>query len=61
MIRAWWKKRQKDVAEQSEWEYSEKPIYNAEHEETMRIIEEIHAKLDEIRIIVNEMRDDKNG
>ena len=62
MMFSWWKKGQKDVTEQLEWEYSEKPVYDAaEHEETMRIIAEIHEKLDEIKVIINEMRQEKNG
>lgn len=45
------------------WEYSEKPIYDheADHRETMQIIEDILKKLDEIKILVDEMKneDDK--
>jgi hypothetical protein len=39
------------------WEYSEAPYYNKEHEETMAIIEDILAKLDEIKLLVEEMKE----
>jgi hypothetical protein len=42
------------------WEYSEKPIYDheADHRETMQIIEDILKKLDEIKILVDEMKNE---
>ena len=46
------------------WEISEKPIYDneADHRETMQIIEDILTKLDEIKLLVDEMKneDDKD-
>ena len=43
------------------WEYSEAPYYNKEHEETMAIIEDIIAKLDEIKLLVEEMKKDEDN
>jgi hypothetical protein len=43
-----------------EYEYSETPYYNKEHEETMAIIEDILVKLDEIKLLVEEMKNEDN-
>lgn len=45
------------------WEYSEKPVlidYEKEHRETMAIMEDILNKLDEIKILVDEMKEKEN-
>jgi len=39
------------------WEYSEEPKYVKEHRETKAIIEDILVKIDEIKAIVNEMKE----
>jgi len=43
------------------WEYAEKPVYDheAEHKETMAIIKDILDKLDEIKILVDEMKEEE--
>lgn len=43
------------------WEYSEKPIYKKEYRETMEIMADILKKLDEIKILVDEVKDKKDG
>lgn len=43
--------------ETSDWEYSEQPIYEKEHRETMAIIEDILVRLDEIKVLIDEMKD----
>jgi len=44
-----------------EYEYLEKHYYNKEHEETMVIIEDILAKLDEIKVLIEEMKADEDA
>jgi hypothetical protein len=44
-----------------EFEHDITPYYNAEHKETMAIIEDILVKLDEIKALVEEMKADENG
>lgn len=44
-----------------EYEYSEKPYYDKEHRETMAIIEDIMVKLDEIKLLVEEMKKDEDN
>ena len=53
-----WKTTQKTEDPTDAWEISEKPIYDheADHRETMQIIEDILTKLDEIKILVDEMK-----
>lgn len=48
------------LLEQPMWEYSEKPVidYEAEHRETMAICEDILIKLDEIRALIDEMKNE---
>lgn len=66
MIFDWFKPRSFKISEPKPmWEYSEKPVlvdYEAEHRETMEIIEDILRKLDEIKVLIDEMKneDDKN-
>lgn len=52
-----WKKQKADDYADF-WESLEKPIYDreAEHRETMQIIEDILRKLDEIKILIDEMK-----
>ena len=59
-----WKWGKVESQEQSPWEIAEKPVidYEAEHRETMEIIEDILLKLDEIKILISEIKneDDKD-
>ena len=57
-----WKTTQKAEDPTDSWEYSEKPIYDheADHRETMQIIEDILTKLDEIKLLVDEMKNEDN-
>ena len=52
-------KNQKADDRADAWEILEKPIYDreAEHRETMQIIEDILTKLDEIKILIDEMKE----
>jgi hypothetical protein len=60
MIFNWFKPRKTELSEQKPtWEYAEEPVYNKEHEETMDIIEDILAKLDEIKLLVEEMKEEE--
>jgi hypothetical protein len=59
MIFEWFKPRKLQEPKPM-WEYSEAPYYNKEHEETMTIIEDILAKLDEIKVLVEEMKNEDN-
>jgi hypothetical protein len=58
MIFGWFKSKYILPEEETPWDYIESPYYNKEHVETMAIIEDIIAKLDEIKILIDEM---KNG
>jgi hypothetical protein len=61
MIFDWFKPKPYKLSEPKPmWEYSEAPYYNKEHEETMAIIEDILAKLDEIKLLVEEMKNEDN-
>lgn len=54
-----WKWGKEKAQEQDSWEFAEKPTlitYSQEHRETMAIIEEILNKLDEIKLLVDEMK-----
>jgi hypothetical protein len=58
MIFDWFKSKPYKLSEQKPmWEYSEKPYYNKEHRETMAIIDDILVKLDEIKAIIDEMKE----
>ena len=59
MIYDLFKKRAPQETKPTWYEYSEEPYYNKEHEETMAIIEEILVKLDEIKLLVEEMKEDE--
>ena len=62
MIFDWeWFKTRKLQEPKPLWEYSEEPYYNKEHRETMAIIEDIMVKLDEIKALVEEMKEDENA
>ena len=53
-----WKRGKTESQEQSPWEFAEKPVIDleAQHRETMEIIEDILRKLDEIKLLVDEMK-----
>ena len=58
-----WKWGKKEAQEQSPWEFAENPTlidYEAEHRETMAIIEDILNKLDEIKVLIDEMKAKEN-
>jgi hypothetical protein len=57
-----WKTAQKADDHADAWEILEKPIYDheADHRETMQIIEDILTKLDEIKLLVDEMKNEDN-
>jgi hypothetical protein len=59
-----WKWGKPKAQEQSPWEFAEKPMlidYEAQHRETMDIIEDILRKLDEIKILVDEMKEEEKN
>ena len=56
MIFNWFKPRKTKLQERPMWEYSEKPYYEKEHEETKEIVADILNKLNEIKILVEEMK-----
>ena len=58
-----WFKRNKHQELNLEYEYSEKPVYDYEegHRETMAIIHDIQEKLDEIKVLIDEMKNDNTS
>jgi len=61
MIFGWFNPKYTPLPEpEPTWEFSEEPYYNKEHRETMEIINDILAKLDEIKIIIGEMKEKEN-
>lgn len=54
---SWLKLFNRSAERESPWEYAEEPIYEKEHRETMAIIEDILAKIDEIKMLVDEIKD----
>jgi hypothetical protein len=58
-----WKTVQKAKDPTDAWEISEKPIYDheADHRETMQIIEDILRKLDEIKVLIDEMKEEEKN
>ncbi len=52
-----WFKQYKVPEQKPTWEYSEKPVYNTEHKETAALIQDIITKLDEIKKLVDEMKE----
>lgn len=54
-----WKRSKSLVHEQDTWEIAEKPVvdYEKEHRDTMEIIEDILKNLDEIKVLVDEMKE----
>lgn len=55
----WWKDRKADEDEQSSfWTNFEKPIYNTERDEMSKIIQDILNKLDEIKLLVDDLKKD---
>jgi hypothetical protein len=62
MIFDWFKPKPYKLSESKPmWEYSEAPYYNKEHEETMAIIQDILYKLDEIKVLIEEMKADEDA
>lgn len=60
MIFSWLKARNAKVSEPEQtWVFSENPIYEKEHLESKQVIEDIMTKLDEIKVLVVEMREKK--
>jgi len=57
MIFGWFKPRKLQEPKPM-WEYAEEPYYDKEHRETMQIIEDILAKLDEIKLLVDEIKNE---
>ena len=56
----WLKARNANVSEPEQtWVFSENPIYEKEHLESKQVIEDIMTKLDEIKVLVVEMREKK--
>jgi hypothetical protein len=57
-----WKRSKTEAQEQDTWEIAEKPSVDldAQHRETMEIIEDILRKLDEIKILIDEMKDEED-
>ncbi len=60
MIFGWLMPKYTLPEQEPSWEFSEEPYYNKEHRETMEIINDILAKLDEIKIIIGEMKEKEN-
>jgi hypothetical protein len=57
MIFDWFKPKPYKLSEpKPTWEYSEEPIYHKEHRETMEIIQDILDKLDEIKVLIGEVK-----
>lgn len=57
-----WKLSKTEDQEQATWENAEKPAIDleAQHRETMEIIEDILRKLDEIEVLIGEMKEKEN-
>lgn len=58
-----WKWAKEKAQEHDTWEFGERPTlidYEAEHRETMEIIEDILQKLDEIKVLIDEMKNENN-
>lgn len=64
MIFDWFKPRSFKLSEPKPmWEYSEKPVlvdFEEEHREMMEIINDILTKLDEIKVLIDEMKAKEN-
>lgn len=61
MIFNWFKKKQ-DANDLLEIDLGQKPVYNEEELEFKRLIDDILTKLDEIKVLVDEMKqEEKNG
>jgi hypothetical protein len=44
----------------SMWEYSEKPVFKKEHRETTEICSDILKKIDELKALVDEIKEKEN-
>lgn len=62
MIFDWFKPRKLQEPKPM-WEYSEEPVYDYEagHRETMAIIHDIQDKLEEIKVLIDEMKKDEDN
>jgi hypothetical protein len=61
MIFGWFKRNNTNDDPMSEVLYGESPVYNKEHGENMKLMQDILDKLDEIMTLVNEMKESENG
>lgn len=55
-----WKRSKAEAQDQPTWDHAENPVvdFDAQHRETMEIIEDILRKLDEIKILIDEMKEE---
>lgn len=61
MIFGWFRKT-KDTNNFSEIDLGQKPVYNEEELEYKKLIDDILTKLDEIQVLIRELREEeKNG
>jgi hypothetical protein len=62
MIFGWFRSKSlRPISPRDLWEYEHEPYYNKEHEETMAIIQDILDKLDEIKVLIEEMKADEDA
>lgn len=62
MIFGWFKRKKQADEIFSELDYGQKPIiYDVEHEEHQKTIQQILVKIDEIRALIHEMREEENA
>lgn len=60
MIFGWFKRNKQNDDMLSELDYGESTVYDSDHAETMNLIQDILEKLDEIKVLVNEMKESNN-
>lgn len=60
MIFGWLKRNKQNDDVLSELEYGESTVYNSDHDETMKLMQDILDKLDEITVLVHEMKEKQN-
>ena len=62
MIFGWFKRKKQADEVLSELDYGQKQIiYDVEHEEHQKTIQQILVKIDEIRALIHEMREEENA
>jgi hypothetical protein len=61
IIKWWHDRKNRDNDQQTWWENIENPVYNAEYEETTKIIQDILDKLDEIKLLIDELKKDSKN